>query len=158
MALSIAFRNSYDKSMSFGMAFGAQVFICENLALNGDIVVMKKHTKSIMDTLEDTVIANTYKAQKHYQNVIVDSERLKARRMENIDAFQMMGLLFGNDIIGPRQLTVLRDQWLRPRHPEFQPRNGWSFLNSTTEALKTSPPNLAIEKHVRAYHTILESI
>ena len=156
MALSVAYRNSYDKSMTFGMAFGAQVYICENLALTGDIVVMKKHTKTVWETLEDTVIANIFKAQKHYQKVIVDSEGLKARCLENKQAFQLMGLLFGNEIVSPRQITVLRDQWLRPAYSDFQPRNAWSFLNSTSEALKSSPPNLAIEKHIRAYNQILD--
>lgn len=157
MALSIAFRNSYDKSMTFGMAFGASVFICQNLALTGDIVVMKKHTKTIMETLEDTVIANIYRAQKQYQKVIMDSETLRGRRMENIDAFQMMGVMFGNEIIGPRQLTVLKDEWLKPSHIEFNSRNAWSFLNCTTEALKSAPPHLAIEKHIRAYNMIVEN-
>jgi len=156
MALSIAYRNSYDKSMTFGMAFGAQVYICENLALTGDIVVMKKHTKTVWETLEDTVIANIFKAQKHYQKVIVDSQRMKSIAMDNRSAFQMMGLLFGHEIVGPRQLTVLRDHWLRPTHSDFQARNSWSFLNATTEALKSCPPNLAIEKHIRAYNQVLD--
>lgn len=30
MALSIAFRNSYDRSMSLGIAIGATVFVCDN--------------------------------------------------------------------------------------------------------------------------------
>ena len=156
MALSVAYRNSYDKSMTFGMAFGAQVYICENLALTGDIVVMKKHTKTVWETLEDTVIANIFKAQKHYQKVIVDSEGLKARCLENKQAFQLMGLMFGNEIVSPRQITVLRDQWLRPAYSDFQPRNSWSFLNCTSEALKSSPPSLAIEKHIRAYNQVLD--
>lgn len=33
MALSIAFRNSYDRSMSLGIAIGASVFVCDNLML-----------------------------------------------------------------------------------------------------------------------------
>jgi hypothetical protein len=47
LGLSVAFRNSYDRSMSIGLAIGASVFICDNLALNGDIAVMKKHTKNV---------------------------------------------------------------------------------------------------------------
>lgn len=154
MAMSIAFRNSYDKSMSFGMAFGAQVYICENLALTGDIVVMKKHTKTIMETLEDTVIANIYRAKKNYQRVVMDSETLKGRNLDNLHAFQLMGLMFGEEIISPRQLTTLKDEWLKPTHEAFRPRNTWSFLNATTEALKTSPPSLAIEKHIKAYNLL----
>ncbi|MBT6052993.1 MAG: hypothetical protein HOG49_39840, partial [Candidatus Scalindua sp.] len=35
MGLSVGFRNSYDKSMSVGIAIGASVFVCDNLALTG---------------------------------------------------------------------------------------------------------------------------
>lgn len=156
MAMSIAFRNSYDKSLSFGMAFGAQVFVCENLCLHGDIVVMKKHSKNIWDTLEDTVIANIFKAQRHYEKVLIDSERLKGRPLEDRSAFQLMGLLYGLDIVSPRQLATLRDEWLNPQHVDFQGRNAWSFLNCTTEALKSSPPMVAMERHTKAYSTIID--
>lgn len=32
LGLSVAFRNSYDRSMSIGLAMRASVFICDNLA------------------------------------------------------------------------------------------------------------------------------
>ncbi|MBT5427684.1 MAG: hypothetical protein HOK84_15885, partial [Bacteroidetes bacterium] len=41
MGLSVGFRNSYDKSMSVGIAIGASVFVCDNLALTGDIAIMR---------------------------------------------------------------------------------------------------------------------
>ena len=44
IGLALGFRNSYDKSMSVGFACGASVFCCDNMALTGDIVVMRKHT------------------------------------------------------------------------------------------------------------------
>ena len=31
MGLSVGFRNSYDRSMSIGIAIGAQIFICDNI-------------------------------------------------------------------------------------------------------------------------------
>lgn len=156
MGLSIAFRNSYDKSMSFGIACGAQVFVCENLALQGDIVVMKKHTKTIWDTLEETVLGAIYRAQKSYEKVLIDSDRLKQRELVNRDAFQLMGLLYGMDIVSPRQLTILKQQWLTPRFPEFAARSAWSFFNATTHALKSSPPTDIMERHSQAYNMILD--
>jgi len=61
IGLSIAFRNSYDRSMAIGMAIGATVFICDNLALTGEIVVLKKHTKNVWTELEETAIATIYR-------------------------------------------------------------------------------------------------
>jgi hypothetical protein len=154
LGLSIAFRNSYDRSMAIGLAIGASVFVCDNLALTGEIVVMKKHTKNVWTELEETAIATIYKGQKNYEQIICDAEAFKALPMENLEAFQFMGVLFGNNIVSPRQLTVLKSEWLRPSHEDFQPRNMWSFYNACTESLKSSPPVSVMEKHVRLHNTI----
>jgi hypothetical protein len=157
MGLSIAFRNSYDRSMSLGIAIGANVFICDNLALQGEIAVMKKHTKGVWNELEDIAIATLYKSQRNFDQVVADSETLKAIPVDNDAAFRLMGMLYGHDIIGPRQLTVVKDEWLKPSHEEFKERNKWSFLNACTEALKTTPPVAILEKHIECYNAVLET-
>ncbi|MHB8089962.1 MAG: DUF932 domain-containing protein, partial [Anaerolineaceae bacterium] len=154
MGLSIAFRNSYDRSMAIGLAIGASVFVCDNLALSGEIVVMKKHTKNVWAELEETAISTIYKSQKNYEQIVCDAEAFKALPMQDNDAFQLMGILFGNNIVGPRQLTVLKDEWLKPSYPEFEPRNMWSLYNSATEALKSCPPISIMEKHTQLHNAI----
>jgi hypothetical protein len=156
IGLSVAFRNSYDRSMSVGLAIGASVFICDNLALHGEIAVMKKHIKGVWNAFEDLAITTLYKAQHNWEKVITDAEGLKGTPIDNHDAFQLMGLLYGHDIVSPRQLPVIREEWLRPRHEEFNARNKWSFFNAVTEALKSTPPVSIMEKHVRAYQEIVE--
>jgi len=154
VGLSIAFRNSYDRSMAIGMAIGATVFVCDNLALSGEIVVMKKHTKNVWAELEETAIATIYRSQRNYEQIVCDAETFKALPMENMEAFQLMGVLFGHNVISPRQMTVLKSEWLRPRYEEFQPRNMWSFYNAGTECLKSCPPVSIMEKHIRLHSTI----
>lgn len=157
IGLSVAFRNSYDRSMSVGLAIGASVFICDNLALHGEIAVMKKHTKGVWNALEDLAITSLYKAGRKWEKVLTDAERLKGIPLGDREAFQFLGLLYGNDIVSPRQLPVVRDEWLRPAHKEFQERNRWSFFNAVTEALKSTPPVSIMEKHVKAYQEIVEA-
>lgn len=151
MALSIAFRNSYDRSMSLGVAVGASVFVCDNLALNGDIVIMRKHTKNVWTELEDLAIATLYKAGKKYEQIQADAQLLKRQKVQDDEAFMFMGMLYGFGIISPRQLTVIKDEWLKPSHEEFKEKTMWSLLNGTTEALKTCPPISIMEKHAQAY-------
>ena len=154
MAMSIAFRNSYDKSLAFGLAFGAQVFVCDNLAISGDIVVMKKHSKTILDTLDDIIIANIFRARQAYQKILFDSDKLKRRPLLDNQAFGLMGLLFGKDLVSPRQLTKLRQEWTAPSHEAFHDRNAWSFLNGYTECLKTTPPLDIMERNAKGYQLI----
>lgn len=156
MALSLAFRNSYDRSMSIGLAVGANVFVCDNLALQGEIVVMKKHTKNVWLALENSCIQTLYKSQECFVKIVEDSEAMKERSLDDSEAFKIMGLLYGRNIISPRQLTVVKGEWLKPSHEEFRPRNLWSLYNACTEALKSSPPLTVMERHVQLHNTIID--
>jgi len=158
LGMAVAFRNSYDRSMSVGLAIGANVFICDNLALHGEIAIIRKHTKNVWDSLEDTAITTLYKGQKKYQKTVEDATLLRALPMENRQAFEMMGILFGEGVVGPRQLAVLKKEWLQPSHEEFVARTQWSFFNAATEALKSCPPTTIMEKHIKAYDTIASGI
>ena len=51
----IAYRNSHDQAFSAGMAGGSRVFVCDNLAFNGDVVFGRKHTKNIMSELPQKI-------------------------------------------------------------------------------------------------------
>jgi len=156
MGLSIGFRNSYDRSMSLGLAVGANVFVCDNMALSGDITVMKKHTKHIWDSLEDVAIATLYKSEKKFHQLIEDAEAMKARELVTEDGFRTMGMLYGEGILSPRQLPVVKDEWLHPRHAEFEHRNQWSFYNACTEALKSCAPNNIMEKHIQLHGALVQ--
>ena len=154
MALSIAFRNSYDRSMSLGIAVGASVFVCDNLALQGDIVIMRKHTKNVWNELEDLAITTLYKSQRRFDQIVADAEAMKQFPVADAEAFKLMGLLYGLDIVSPRQLTVVKEEWLNPRHDAFRERSLWSFYNACTESLKTCPPVSVMEKHIQLHNTL----
>lgn len=155
MDLTIAFRNSYDRSMSLGLAIGASVFICDNLALEGDIVIMRKHTKNVWNELESLAITTLYRSQRTFDQIVADAGILKRQKMVDDDAFALMGILFGHRIVSPRQLTVLKEEWIAPSHPEFEGRNMWSFFNAATESLKSCPPVTIMEKHSQAYNFLV---
>ncbi len=127
LGLSIGFRNSYDKSMAIGIAIGAEVFVCDNLALTGDITIMRKHTVNVWSSLEDIAISTLYRSQRNFQKIVEDSETLKGRMLDDSEAFKMIGLLFGHGILTPRQLPAVKKEWLNPSYDDFKPRTMWSF-------------------------------
>lgn len=157
LGLSIGFRNSYDKSMAIGIAIGAEVFVCDNLALTGDITIMKKHTMNVWQGLEDAAISTLYRSQKNFEKICADSEAMRSAKIENDEAFRMIGLMFGHGILSPRQLPVVKEKWLKPSHEDFRARNKWSFYNACTEALKTCPPLVIMEKHILLHAALTES-
>jgi len=158
MALSVGFRNSLDKSMSVGFCCGASVLVCSNMCFHGDITVMKKHTKNLLTTLEDLAITTLYKAQYTFQELVKDAEILKGRKLTDNEAFQLLGLLFGHGVLSPRQLPVALQNWQKPPHSEFQPRNAFSAYQAVTEALKSTPPLNVMEKHIKAHDLVMGEV
>ena len=156
LGLSFCARNSYDRSMSLGFSCGANAWVCSNLALQGQIVVLKKHTPKIWDSLENDAITTMYRANQSFMRITEDAGKMKSIGLGDNDAFRLMGLLFGKDIVSPRQLTVLKEEWLRPSYADYQARNLWSLYNGATHALKTCPPISAMEKRVQL-HDIIEA-
>ena len=154
MGLSVGFRNSYDKSMSVGIAVGASVFVCDNLSLVGEISIMRKHTQFVHRDLEELAITTLYRSQHNFTRIVEDSEEMQGQYLSDNDAYRLLGLLYGNGIITPRQIPVVKKEWLTPSHEEFEDRSTWSFYNAVTEALKTSPPNRIMERHI-ALHNLL---
>jgi len=53
MAYTVGIRNSMDKSMAFGIVAGTKVFVCDNLAFSGEYIRFRKHTKGIVEELEE---------------------------------------------------------------------------------------------------------
>jgi len=69
MGLTIGCRNSLDRSMSVGLCVGSQVFVCSNMmftAEGGGLVIMKKHSKNLLNVLEDTAIPQQVNGVQRY--------------------------------------------------------------------------------------------
>jgi len=155
MGLSIGFRNSYDKSMSVGIAVGASVFICDNMAFTGSLSIMRKHTANIWNDLEELAITTIYRSQHNFTRIVEDAQVMQSQHLSDDDAYRLTGLLYGHGIITPRQIPVVKREWVKPSHEVFEERNVWSFYNAVTESLKHgTPPNRAIERYI-ALHQLL---
>jgi hypothetical protein len=150
LALSIGFRNSYDKSLSVGVAVGASVLVCDNLALSGDITLMRKHTTNVEADLESLIITAIMKSRTAFHQVKADAHDMQQLPLRDDEAYRLIGLMYGKGVISPRQIPVVKREWLKPSHVEFRERTLWSFYNAITEALKSTPPRVVMERHLLA--------
>ena len=82
IGLSIGIRNSYDKSMSLGLCSGASVFVCENLMMTGEVVVMRMHKGNIIDELKGLIFNALLKAEDKFSTIHADSQQLKKHVLE----------------------------------------------------------------------------
>ena len=151
MGLSIGMRNSYDKSMSLGICSGSTVFVCENLMMSGEIVVMRTHRGRILDELKGIIFNAIVNAEHKFETLNADAQSFKTRDCDDHMAYGTIGRLYGNGILRERQLPVVKKEWNKPTHDAFSEKTLWRLYNAGTEALKTTPPMLRMNKQIKLH-------
>ena len=153
MGVSLGIRSSYDKSMSNGYCFGANITVCDNLIFAGDFVIMRKHTKNVFDDLKNQLVSTLYdfKRNSKFQNIVEDRNNMINTNMDTDQAYQFLGRMFGYGVLKARQLTTAVNCWKNPPYNEFNDHSMWSLYNACTEALKSTPPNKIIQQHIKLH-------
>lgn len=154
MGLCIGVVNSYDKRLRVRLAAGANVFVCDNLAITGDITYTRKHTTGVWPDIDDAIANSIGGAEAAFQQILEDAERMKMTEITDDVAFQVMGLMYGRGILKNQMLTIAHKQWINPEHKQFMPRTQWSLYNAINSALKKARPGDIMESH-RALHRLL---
>lgn len=135
--LVIGFRNAMDKAFAAGVVVGSQVFVCDNLCFDGDIVIKRRHTPNIMEDLPGLVNDAIYDAIT-YQATMDDRIRTykETEISNNLAEHAIIEMVRRNIITTQRVVKVVRE-WDTPRHPEFaQDQNVWRLFNAVTEVNK----------------------
>jgi hypothetical protein len=155
MGMAIGVRNSYDQSLSVGVAFGSKVFVCDNLMFVGDVIVARKHTGDVLTHLEKKINKAMIHAPKNHEQILLDSDLMKDIPLDNSEAMMLLGLAYGKSVLKPRQLLGAKNAWVKPPQEDFEDRNLWSLYNAFTESLKTSPADDVMEAHIGAHELLI---
>ncbi len=141
--LVLGLRNSHDKSFALGMVAGFRVFVCDNLAFNGDFfAVSKKHSKKIMETFVDTLSIGVDRVQRQFTPIQERINVWKEHTLPDIRARDIIYDAFVYDRVdAPKHLMKEVDsQYFAPRIEDFKPRTLWSLQNGFTAAFKRLEP------------------
>jgi len=129
-------RNAHDMVSAAMFALGSSVFICDNMALSGEVKIGRKHTRFILRDLPALV-----------RNAMRNLPAMKANQDLRIGQYKETGVSDNwarcaimtaaeNDLISWSKTGKVWKEWKSPRHDAFQPRNAWSLFNGFTEVLK----------------------
>jgi hypothetical protein len=138
---SIGIRNSHDKSIRLGLTTGVRVFVCSNMAFNGEFTpVLAKHTKSF--NLIDTLAVGVDRIQRSFEPM---RRQVEAWRQEQISDERAKLILYAAFIDAkldaPRSLLPqVHRLYFEPQYEEFSPRTLWSLSNAFTSAFKELDP------------------
>lgn len=151
--IAVGFRNSYDKSMSAGVAVGARVFVCDNLCFSGEAVtILRKHTSLIVPSLTRMLGEAASKARVQYGDVDTDFRLMAATQCDDTRAFSFFGRAYGQGLIRSQQFTRAIEAWKNPTHEEFAEPTLWRLYNAGTEGLKIANPQEAFMRYT-GFHT-----
>jgi hypothetical protein len=138
---SIGIRNSHDKSLRLGLTAGIRVFVCSNMAFNGEFTpVLAKHSKSF--NLIDTLAVGVDRIQRNFEPMQRQVERWRQTQVSDDRAKLLLYSAFvDGKLAAPRSLLPeVHRHYFEPQYPEFSGRTMWSLSNAFTSAFKKLDP------------------
>ena len=141
--LVIGLRNAHDGSYSAAFAIGSYVFVCDNLAFSGEVLVGRRHTKNIAKDLPGLVDLgfNALVGERGIQEHRI--EAYKAQEINDKDAHDIVVRSLMEGVFPISTLPKIVNEWRTPRFDAFKPRTLWSLFNAYTEVAK---PKVVIEE------------
>jgi hypothetical protein len=138
---AIGIRNSHDKSMRLAMTVGYRVFVCDNMAFNGDFQpVLAKHSKHF--NILNALSVGVDQMQRNFEPMVQGVDRWRQSQLTDVSAKLLIYRAFIEaDLDVPRHLARdVHQLYFDPTVEEFAPRTMWSLSNSFTSAFKTLDP------------------
>jgi hypothetical protein len=138
---SIGVRNSNDKSMRLALTVGYRVFVCDNMAFQGDFTpVLAKHTKHV--NLVDILSVGVDRMQRNFEPMRKQVESWKQAQLSDQAAKLIIYRAFVESRLDvPKHLTRrVHDLYFNPTIEEFAPRTLWSLSNAFTSSFKQLDP------------------
>ncbi|HYM06051.1 MAG TPA: hypothetical protein VEU11_05775 [Terriglobales bacterium] len=134
---AIGIRNANNKRFRLSCTVGLRVFVCQNLAFQGDYSpVLAKHSKNF--SLRDSLSIGVDRMQRNFEPMRRQAETWRTSQLSDEAAKLVIYRAFiEGELEVPRHLArVVHDHYFDPQHEEFAPRTMWSLSNAFTSAFK----------------------
>jgi hypothetical protein len=136
--LGLGFRHGNDQSMSLHLVAGARVFVCDNLVLSGDMIVLRrKHTKGL--SLKEEIKTGMERLLAEYSILDRGIARLKERGISDDQAKSILYDAFVHHEILPLRYLAKAGSWYFDPPSEAEdcrPRTAWGLHNAFTRTVK----------------------
>lgn len=159
IGFEIAFVNSYNKAKSLMIAAGANVFVCDNGMIIGDITMIKRHQGNVIEEMN-----NILDLAFEQQTIVLQEAREFKKETEKFTISKrkvshILGELFyERNFLSPNELSAVVGNI--KESPDFRMHtptstNVWNLYNNITEVLKNVHPTKALHKD-KVIHTFFK--
>ena len=153
----VGLRNSHDKTFPAGLVAGTHVLCCDNLAFTGEVTISRKHTRHAVRDLRHLTSRAVGQLGDRFRGLDKRIEAYRTRSIANPLAHDLIVKAIDCRAITPIQVPQVLQEWRKPSHDEFTPRNAWSLFNAFTEAQKGLNPH-AIVARSQALHGLFDGL
>lgn len=131
---TVGLRNSHDKRFPIGISFGSRVFVCDNLAFNGDHVIKRKHTANAKRDLPGLVaeVVEPLRDQRVSQARMFERYRSTGLLGRQVDHAIMQ--LYRLGVINVTRIAEVLAAYEEPPHDWGEP-TAWRLFNAATYSL-----------------------
>jgi len=152
----LGLRNSHDQSFPAGLVVGSRVFVCDNLAFSGEIVIARRHTRWILRDLPRLVLGGVGQLAGRWHSQEERFARYRATPVADRDAHDLMIRALDARAVTMAQVPEVLRHWRRPEHPEFRDRSAWSLFNAFTSAVGAGSVWL-VARRTQVLHGVFDS-
>ena len=153
----VGIRNSHDKSYPAGLVAGSKVFVCDNLSFCGEVRISRKHTRFAARDLQHLTSRAVGQLGDRFHQIDERIAAYRSRRVTGQQAHDAIIKAVDCRAITPSQIPDVLQEWRKPSHVDFLPRNAWSLFNACTEAMKGINPNTMVNRS-QALHGLFDGL
>lgn len=130
----VGLRNSHDKSFPVAISFGSRVFVCDNLAFNGDNVIKRRHTPKMKRELPGLIaeIIEPLGEQRKRQALTFDRYKGTPLQLDHVDAAIIK--MYREGVINVTKIADVINAYDHPPH-DWGGETAWRLFNAGTFAL-----------------------
>lgn len=143
MGMMFAWTNSYDKSTKFQCGIGAQVFVCNNGLIHGDLSTYgRKHTGTANAEIASHIVAQIGMANNKFKTLVKDKDTMKSHKLSITNQSELLGRLFVEEkLLDTQQIGIVKSEIEKPSfNYGVDPDTAWMFYNNVTHAFKQTHP------------------
>lgn len=131
----LGLRNSHDQTFPAGFVVGSRVFICDNLAFSGEIVIARRHTRWIRRDLPRLVMSGVGQLTERWHSQTDRYGRYRLTEVSDPVAHDLLIRALDAQAITSQQVKDVLRQWREPSYPDFRARTAWSLFNAFTHVV-----------------------
>lgn len=136
---SMGFRHGNDRSMRIRVVAGLRVFVCDNMVLSGDAVLLNYlHTRTFDPKAECIAAVSQYLEARH--TLTIDVDRMKDCPIGDGRAKELIyDAIVRQDVLPLRMLPDVDRWYFKGETEDVAPRTVWGLHNAFTRSLQVLP-------------------